>query len=288
MIRDVTVIIPVLNEEQNLPAALASLTDVTRVIVVDSGSTDRTREIALASGAEVVNFSYRPGGPKKKAWALGTLPLATKWILLLDADERVSTALWIEIDRVLQDPSSADGYYLDREFHFMGRVMRSFQPNWNMRLFQVGRGRIEDLGLSSLPKTGDNEIHEHVQVTGRTGYLRTPLVHDDYRTLTEWLDRHNKYATWEAHLYLRFQRESVLGQSKKFGRGAFARKRLLRRIWVRMPFRPPLRFVIWYVFRGGFLDGREGFYFCVLMGVHEFVIGLKLRELHAGHREVSH
>ena len=91
----------------------------------------------------------------------------------------------------------------------MGRKLRCFNPNWNMRLFRRGHGRMEDLELHDVPGTGDNEIHEHVKVDGATGYLRTPLRHDDDRGLTAWLERHNRYATWEAHLYRKFRREPI-------------------------------------------------------------------------------
>jgi hypothetical protein len=152
----------------------------------------------------------------------------------------------------------------------MGRRLRCFSPNWNLRLFRHGRGRIEDLGLASLEETGDNEIHEHVEVDGELGFLRTPLLHDDYRDLTAWIDRHNRYATWEAHLYRRLRSEPIgVGPLGFLRLDPFRRKRVLRRLWVRTPFRPLMRF----------LDGRAGFSFCVLMAYYEFVIGAKLREL---------
>src|SRR4051812_38890630 len=120
--RDLTVVLPVLNEEQNLPAALASVGGVARIVVVDSGSTDRTAAIARSAGAEVVQFRYDGSGPKKKAWILSELPISTAWTMLLDAAERVPAALWAEIDEVLEHSSPARGYYVDRELHFMGRV----------------------------------------------------------------------------------------------------------------------------------------------------------------------
>lgn len=278
--RDLTVVLPVLNEEQNLPAVLESVKGVRRVVVVDSGSTDATVDIATHAGAEVVQFDYEPGGPKKKAWLLSELEITTRWVLLLDADERIPASLWAEIDAVLTDPETASGYYVDRELHFMGRVMRSFQPNWNMRLFRTGTARMEDLGLESLPGTGDNEIHEHVVVDGRTGFLSTPLIHDDFRGLTAWLDRHNKYATWEAHLYATFRSEPVR-ISGLLRANAIERKRILRRVWVRLPGRPVLRFLTWYFARRGFLDGRQGLHFCLLMAHYELTISLKMRELAA-------
>jgi glycosyltransferase involved in cell wall biosynthesis len=275
----VTVIFPVKNEEENLPDALASVAWADEIIVVDSQSGDRTAEIAGAAGAEVVQFQHVRGGPKKKAWALSSLAPRNEWLLLLDGDERVPDALRAEIEQAVSN-GDKDGYYVDRELVFMGRKLRCFNPNWNMRLFRRGRGRMEDLDLADVPGTGDNEIHEHVTVEGETGFLRTPLRHDDYRGLTAWLDRHNRYATWEAHLYRKFRREPIgVGPIGFLRLDPFRRKRVLRRLWVRLPFRPFIRFLVWYFGRRGFLDGRQGFVFCVLMSYYEFIIGAKLREL---------
>jgi glycosyltransferase involved in cell wall biosynthesis len=275
----VSVLLPVLNEELNLPAALESVAWADEVVVVDSGSTDRTVQLARAAGAEIVRFDYTSQGPKKKAWALRRLELRNDWVLVLDADERVTNELRTQIEAAIE-ASDADGYYVDRELVFMGRSLRCFRPNWNLRFFKKGRGRVEDLGLHDLSGTGDNEIHEHIVLEGKVGYLRSPLLHDDYRGLTAWLDRHNKYATWEAHLYRKLRKEPIgVGPIELLRLGPFERKRVLRRIWVRLPFRPALRFFVWYVLRRGFLDGRAGFVFCVLMSYYEFIIGAKLREL---------
>jgi glycosyltransferase involved in cell wall biosynthesis len=275
----VSVLLPVLNEELNLPAALASVAWADEVVVVDSGSSDRTSDIAREAGARVINFDYPGHGPKKKAWAVGELDFRHDWILVLDADERVPETLRREIEVAIQS-GDAHGYYIDRELVFMGRRMRSFRPNWNLRLFKSGSAVMEDLGLHALPETGDNEIHEHITLLGRAAYLRSPLLHNDYRGLTAWVDRHNKYATWEAHLYRKLRAEPIgVGPIAFLRLAAFERKRVLRRVWVRLPFRPAIRFFVWYILRRGFLDGRAGFVFCVLMSYYEFIIGAKLREL---------
>jgi glycosyltransferase involved in cell wall biosynthesis len=283
---NLSVIIPTRNEEENLREALRSVDWADEVIVVDSHSTDHTVHIAKDAGAKVVQFNYSGHLPKKKNWALEHLPLKNEWVLLLDADERVTPALRREIEACLCD-GQADAYCIDREFIFMGRSLRCFRPNWIVRLFRHRLGRFEDLGLTELPGTGDNEIHEHVVVDGKLDFLRNPLLHDDDRGLTAWLDRHNKYATWEAHLYRRFRSEPVgVGPLGLLRLDPFRRKRALRRIWVRLPMRPALRFLVWYVLRRGFLDGRPGFVFCVLMAFYEVTINAKLYELE--HRGDDH
>jgi glycosyltransferase involved in cell wall biosynthesis len=278
----VTVVIPARSEERNLPDALESVHWATRVIVVDSRSPDHTADIARRAGAEVVQFDHASSGPKKKAWALRELDFRTDWVLFLDADERVTPALAAEIATAITD-EDADAFYIDREFVFMGRSLRCFRPNWNLRLFRPGLTSIEDLGLNDLPRTGDNEIHEHFVCAGRSRFLREPLLHDDDRGVTAWLERHNRYATWEAELYLRLRTEPVgVGVAGFLRLDPFQRKRVLRRVWVRLPFRPAVRFFVWYVLRRGFLDGRAGLVFCRLMSYYEFIIGLKLRELGDG------
>lgn len=280
----VTVLMPVKDEAENLPEALRSVAWADTVVVVDSHSSDGTADIARAGGATVVQFDYDRSGPKKKAWALTNLSFHHDWILILDGDERVTPQLAHEIERAVQDPA-ADGYYIDREFIFMDRSLRCFRPNWNLRLFRAGRGRIEDLGLHGLPETGDNEIHEHIEVDGEVRFLRATLLHQDYRGITAWVARHNQYATWEAHLYRKFRREAIGAGPIQFVRlNAFDRKRVLRRLWVRLPARPLIRFAVWFGLRRGFLDGWVGFVFCTLMSWYELLIGLKVRELDRARR----
>jgi glycosyltransferase involved in cell wall biosynthesis len=274
-----SVVFPVLNEEENLPAALASVTWANEVVVVDSGSTDGTSAIARQAGARVVNFDHRLGGPKKKEWSLRNIPFRNDWVLFLDGDERVPSALHAEIDRILRDPDH-DGYYLDREMFFRGRRLNCYRPDWNLRLFRYARASIEDLGLRDLPGTGDNEIHEHFMIDGSIGFLRTPLIHNDYRGIGPWIERHNKYATWEAHLYKQW-REQPVNLRLRSMRDPVARNRMLRRVWVRLPARPLMRFLIWLVGKGGYRDGITGFIYSLLMAWYELVIGLKLSELAA-------
>lgn len=276
----VTVVIPALNEEINLGDAIRSVTRAERVVVVDSNSTDGTRAVAEQLGAEVVQFVYREGSSeKKKNWALRTLPINSDWTLILDADERITDDLWTAIEkRISQDTHQA--WALDREFVFMGRQLRCFRPNWNVRLFRTGRASYEDLGLHGIPGSGDNEIHEHMVVDGSIGYIgEAAMLHNDYRGIGPWIDRHNKYATWEAHLYARLLKEPPPKLRDLVTLDPISRKRAMRRLWARLPCRPTLRFLIWYVARRGFLDGREGLQFCVLMAWYERVILLKSREL---------
>ena len=274
-----SVVLPVLNEEANLPAALASVGFADEVFVVDSGSTDRTREVAEAAGAKVVEFRHDPAGPKKKAWSLRNLPFSHEWVLYLDGDERITPELQDEIDAVVRDPQH-DGYYMDREMIFRGRSLTSYRPDWNLRLFRHRLVTMEDLGLHQLPGTGDNEIHEHFLLDGTKGFLEHALLHRDYRGIGPWIERHNKYATWEAHLYERWRSEPM-GLSVAALRDPVQRNRAIRRIWVRLPGRPLLRVLAWLFVKRSFRDGTNGILDAVLMGWYELLVGLKLSELRA-------
>jgi glycosyltransferase involved in cell wall biosynthesis len=273
-----SVLIPARNEEANIAAAIQSVGWADEIWVVDSQSADRTADIARELRANVVQFTYPGGGPKKKNWALENLPFRNEWVLILDADERVTDDLEQEIRQALSH-NGADGYFLDRDYIFMGRSLRCFRPNWNLRLFKHRLGRYERLA-TEVANTGDNEVHEHVLLPGRVAHLSSPLRHEDRRPLRAWVDNHNRYSEWEARVYQQFLQEPI-PLARVLALEPVWRRRLLKRLWVRLPLRPLARFLAFYVFRKGFLDGRQGFRYAVLMAYYEFLITLKLKELSA-------
>jgi glycosyltransferase involved in cell wall biosynthesis len=281
----VSVLLPVRNEALNLGEALDSVRWADELWVVDSHSTDGTERIARQRTDLVVQFDYRGCGPKKKNWALETLPFANQWVLILDADERVPRELAAEI-RTAVASDRFDGYELDREYFFMGRPLRSFRPNWNLRLFKHRLGRYERLAAEAAG-TGDNEVHEHVVLRGRTGRLSTPLRHEDRRPLRAWVDNHNRYSDWETHVYRSLRSEPLGVRALLSGGPGRWRHNGLKRLWVRLPCRPLARFAAFYLVRRGFLDGRAGFRYGVLMAFYEYLIGLKLREAEPPRTESS-
>jgi hypothetical protein len=171
------------------------------------------------------------------------------------------------------------GYFVDREYVFLGRALRCFRPNWNLRLFKHALGRYEHLTDDHLMETGDNEVHEHVVVAGSVGYLRTPLVHHDERPLSAWFANHNRYSSWEAEVYARLLAEPLeLSPRRWLTADAARRKRMLKRLWVRLPVRPLLRFLWFYTVKRGALDGYAGLMYALLMGTYELGISAKLME----------
>ena len=278
----VSVLIPAKNEESNLPACLESVARADEVFVVDSQSSDRSIEISTNYGANVVQFYFNGRWPKKKNWSLDNLPFRNEWVLIVDCDERITPELWDEIATVIQDPNY-NGYYLNRRVFFLGQWIRygGKYPDWNLRLFKHKSGRYENLNTEDIPNTGDNEVHEHVILDGKVGYLKNDMLHIDFRDIYHWLERHNRYSNWEARVYyniLTGNDESGTIGANLFG-DAVQRKRFLKKIWVKLPFKPLLRFILFYVIRLGFLDGKAGYIYGRLLSQYEYQIGVKLYEL---------
>src|ERR1700685_1540391 len=135
-----TVIIPVRNEAHNLPRCLESLKSVGEVYVIDSQSTDDTGVVARSFGARVVQFHYAGGWPKKRQWAMDTLPLAHDWVFLVDADEALTPELAEEMQQAIQDPRF-DGYYIALQMFFLGRALHhSGARFYKLSLFRRGTG----------------------------------------------------------------------------------------------------------------------------------------------------
>ncbi|AFZ60333.1 glycosyltransferase family 2 protein [Anabaena cylindrica FACHB-243] len=278
----VSVLIPAKNEEANLPACLTSLAVADEIFVVDSQSSDRSIEIAESYGAKVVQFNFNGSWPKKKNWSLENLPFRNEWVLIVDCDERITPESWAEIAELIQK-DECNGYYINRRVFFLGKWIRhgGKYPDWNLRLFKHQKGRYENLNTEDIPNTGDNEVHEHVILEGQVGYLKHDMLHEDFRDLYHWLERHNRYSNWEARVY--FNLLSGKDNANTIGANLFGdavqRKRFLKTVWVRLPFKPLLRFILFYILQRGFLDGKAGYIYGRLLSQYEYQIGVKLYEL---------
>lgn len=272
----VSVIVPVKNEEENLRRCLPALSWADEIFVVDSQSLDGTAEVAAEHGAEVVQFHFNGTFPKKKNWALENLPFRNDWVLIVDADEVVPPELATEITR-RTEADEADGFYLNMKYYFLGRRIQhcGYSECWNLRLFKHRLGRYERIPAAPGSIAGDNEAHEHVELQGRVLRLQHELDHYAYPTITSWVEKHNRYASWEAENFDRFLRQPIppgIGPGKRF-------KRLLKKLYLRLPFRPLVRFLYAYLFRLGFLDGRPGLVFCLLLAYYDFLCNAKRYEL---------
>jgi glycosyltransferase involved in cell wall biosynthesis len=264
----VSVIVPVKNEAANLRRCLPALAWADEIFVVDSQSHDQTADVAAEHGATVVQFHYEGAYPKKKNWALDNLPFQNPWVLIVDADEVVGPELAQEIARRIAG-DEADGYYLNSKYFFLGRRIKhcGYSECWNLRLFRHRLGRYEKMPDDTGGRTGDNEAHEHVELNGRALRLSHELEHHAYPTIATWVEKHNRYAVWEAAMFDRFLNEPIpqgIGRGKRL-------KRWLKKVYLRLPMRPLVRFVYAYFLRLGFLDGKPGLVFCTLLSFYDFL-----------------
>ena len=256
----VTVLIAAKDVAINLPACLESLVPGAGVVVVPKPSTVAPGVIGRAKGGAGGAFDYDGGYPKKRQWALDTLEIDTDWTFLLDADERVPEDLWKEIRGVLARPNLDEAYLITKGFHFLGQRFRHGGFSHDaVLLFRTGHARFER--LIDDPSGLDMEVHERLIVDGTVGVLDTPLIHEDFKGLEAYIDRHNRYSTWEARLRLAYLEDNTYGpesvEADLFG-DAQERRRFLKKIAIRIPFEPLLWFVYHYVIRLGFLEGRPG------------------------------
>jgi glycosyltransferase involved in cell wall biosynthesis len=272
----VSVIVPIKNEAKNLRRCLGSIAWADEIFVVDSHSTDGSQRIAEGHGARVVQFEFNGTWPKKKNWALESLPFRHEWVFILDADEVLPAGAEAEVRAAIAGAGPTAGFWINRRFMFMGRWLRhAYYPNWNLRLFRHSLGRYEKL-TDAATASGDNEVHEHVVVQGPTDRLRCELDHYAFPSVEVFVEKHNRYSNWEARVAIADQSAQSSGGLQS---ARVAQRRKLKQLAQRLPFRPLLRFLYVYLWQKGFLDGPEGYYFARMHGFYEFLSVAKTYEL---------
>jgi glycosyltransferase involved in cell wall biosynthesis len=265
----ISVLILTLNEEDNLPRCLDALDWADDVLVVDSFSTDRTVEIAEARGARVVQRRFDDFAGQRN-FGLTEGGLKHEWVLHLDADEVVPSELRDEMFRVIEDDSK-DAYRVPSKMMLHGRWLRhaGMYPAYQVRL-----GRREALQFEQVGH-GQRETLP----SERVGTLEHAFLHYSFsKGLDDWFEKHNRYSTAEARLALE---EAVSGEMDWAGLVASdgtRRRRALKKVAARFPFRPTLRFLYMYVLRRGFLDGAAGYTYCRLLSMYEAMTVLKIKE----------
>lgn len=272
-----SILIPAKNEAKNLDRCLDAVADwAEEVVVVDSQSTDGSVEMAVARGVTVLQFHYQGGWPKKRQWALETHAWRNDWILLLDADEILTDEVKQEISNAIRSQAYA-GYWLKFPIVFLGRLLRHGDTELKkLSLFRRGKGRYEKRLENQDASMADMEIHEHVVVDGPTRCLHHPVRHENFNSLERYIEKHNAYSNWEAHVLLQGCDSelpaSLLGNQAQ-------RRRWLKKTFIRVPGSPLLRFLYVYVLRGGFLDGRAGFAYAMFKFIQTCHVKAKIYEL---------
>jgi len=265
----VTVAIPVKNEEANLSRCLHRLGRFAEIVVIDSGSTDRTQQIAKDFGARIVDFRWDGKYPKKRNWFLMNEPIEHDWVLFLDADEFLDDAFCDKVAEVIAKEDK-DAYWLAYNNYFLGRPLKHGVAQRKLALFRLGKAlyeKIQEDGWSQL----DMEIHEHPIVDGEIGEINVPIDHRDYTGLAKFLQKHRGYALWEARRYTKLQTDSE-AWAHFTSRQRFKYKHL-RKWWY-----PSFYFLFAYVAKGGFLDGAAGFHYAFYKAWYFHSIRLLIKE----------
>ena len=273
----ISILIPTRNEAKNLDRCLAPLVGwADEIVVVDSSSNDGTIEMAKESGAQVVQFMYAGGWPKKRQWALENHDWRNEWILLVDADEILTPQIKTEIEHAIQS-TQCNGYWLCFRMVFLGRMLKHGDTAlWKLFLFRRGKGRYEKRLENQDASMADIEIHEHVVVDGPVGRLKNPIRHENWNSLDRYITKHNEYSNWESRVYIEGTTGGV--EPNLFGNQA-QRRRWLKGLLMRLPGSALWRFLYLYVFRFGFLDGRAGLIHAGFKFVQTFHVKAKIYEL---------
>jgi glycosyltransferase involved in cell wall biosynthesis len=257
----VAVIILTFNEEDNLAQALQSVTRwAEQIFVLDSFSTDATVAIAQSFGCHTIQHKFE-NYAKQRNYALDNCPVTSEWVFFLDADEWLPEAAKLEMSALIASSPAENGFYINRRLIWMGQwIRRGYYPSWILRLFRHGQGRCED-----------RTVNEHLIVQGATARLRNDFVHQDRKGVTDWIAKHNRYATLEAMEFLNTRSSPNYREidASLFGPQA-QRKRWLRlKVWNRMPplIRPFAYFGYRFVLTGGFMDGTSAFMYHFLQAL---------------------
>ena len=277
------IVIPVKNEEKNLPACLENVEDFKHVVLVDSGSTDRTIEIfkgirdqglGIRDGWERIDFKWDGKFPKKRNWVLRNYKFKTPWVLFLDADERV-TEEWKRAAEALLSSPDAERYDVIKCYYdnwFMGKMLRHGDCMQKTAMVRVGAAEYEKIDedhWSSL----DMEIHEHLQPRRKDaeGEIRARMEHHDKRSFESHVAKHREYAKWETNRYRQLmahpERWEALSPRQKM------KYRNLTKWWL-----APAYFAACYIRKLGFLDGYAGLRFALFKAWYFSLILKQLRE----------
>jgi glycosyltransferase involved in cell wall biosynthesis len=264
------------NEEKNLSACLRSLTLLRcPIFVVDSGSTDRTLEIATEFGARILEHPFITHA-QQWAWALKNVRAESEWVLALDADQAITSELATEIRTHLR-ASKFNGLYVKRRQVFRGRWIKhgGYYPKYLLKLFRRDKVSLHDADV----------VDHHFYVQGLCGKLQHDLVEQNRKedNISFWIEKHNRYATLMAQEEHCDRNQGVeLPVRASFFGTPDHRVVWLKRLWSRLPLyvRPALYFTYRYFLRGGFLDGKEGFIFHFLQAYwYRLLVDIKIDEI---------
>ena len=258
------------NEELDIADCIESAQLSDDIIVVDSYSSDRTLEIARRYPVQIVQHAFESHG-LQRTWMLKEVATKYDWVYILEADERMTLQLFNECLEAINHPNYV-GYYVAERVIFMNQWIRysTQYPRYQLRLFHKEKVYFDDYGHT------EREI-----CNGSTGFLKETYPHYTCsKGFSRWLDKHNRYSTDEALETIKQLETGTINWSQLFwGSSEVERRRALKNLSLRLPWRPLLRFLYMYFLLRGFLDGRAGFTWCTLQAFYEYLILLKVWEI---------
>ncbi len=268
MTEKVAALVLTFNEEINIKDCIKSLNFTESVFVFDSYSNDKTVELAEKSGATVLKRKFDNYASQRNA-ALNSIPKEYNWVLMIDADERITPELQTEILKNISKPNNSNTLYrVRRKDQFMGKWIKrsSGYPTWFPRLFKNGQ------------VTVDREINEEYNTAGNIADLQNHLMHYPFsKGLAWWIERHNKYSSMEAKA-LTTEFKQRIPWSLSYSNDPVERRKFQKQLIYRLPGRPRIIFFAFYILRRGFMDGIAGYRFCKLRMMYETMIDLKIKE----------
>jgi glycosyltransferase involved in cell wall biosynthesis len=266
----ISVLILTKNEQKDLPQCLESVSWSDDVIVYDSFSTDDTVAIAEKHGARVVQRVFDNWAAHQN-WGLRNLPFKNSWVFYIDADERMTPELASSIQKTVASPADCVAFRVRRRDFFLGRWLRHVQTSpFYLRLFRPEKMRYERL------------VNPVSIADGSVGMVDGFLDHYPFsKGMSHWLERHNSYSSLEASQIMENRRgRTAFSVRKALSAPDFHERRFHQKeLFYRLPLRPVIKFLILYVGKRGFLDGRAGLTYAVLQAIYEYMIVLKVREL---------
>lgn len=263
----ISVIIITKDEESQIERCVSSVHEFDEVFVVDSGSTDRTCELAAASGARIVSFAWDGCYPKKKQWSLEHAPARNDWVLYLDGDEFVTPVFVAELRRLVAAPT-ASAYDVGLDYVFLGRRLAHGHRVYKRIFFDRTKCAWRELDDLGVDKPFEVELSVQPDVSdGRVARMESRITHDDREPLSHWFDRHNRYSDWEAMLRASGNDARTTGRTRQ------------GRIFQYAPFKPLLFFVYSFLVRSGFRDGYAGLHYALANSFYWWQVGVKTREL---------
>jgi len=258
-----------LDEEIHLPSCLDALGWCDDVIVIDSYSADRTEAICRERGVRFFQNRFEGFGSQRN-WALDNSQPRHPWVLILDADERVTPELGEELKRIAEaDPAGVGAFRVRRRFHMWGRWLRhsSLYPTWVVRFIRRDRVRYINRGHA-----------ETQDVQGGIRDLAHDLIDENLKGIDEWFERQNRYSRKDAEFEIAAERGG-LRPGDLFTADPLVRRAALKRLAWRLPARGFIYFLYSYVWRRGFLDGRDGFVFCRMRAMYQSEVAIKKYDL---------